>query len=317
MKKFLLLIICLSLVFVVSINYNEISDFIASKISDNHTLIIKEKSAFAKEKGFLFVDVTEEYIPYSYNDLLNIIYTTINNHWDTFTFYCAPEYEDCINDIDRISNDKTLLSHIDNFVHPYNSFTDFYTHFSNSGEITIELRYLYSSEEIDAVDKYADNLVNKYTSPKNTDYENIKILHDYIINNTKYDKDANVYGESRYRSKTAYGTFFEGYATCNGYTDAMAVLLSKLGIKNYKIATTSEDAEEEYGHVWNAVYLNNKWLHLDLTWDDPVASNGKDYLYHTYFLISNDELKKADSGDVKIKIHNFNNLIYLEFNDSI
>ena len=57
-------------------------------------------------------------------------------------------------------------------------------------------------------------------------YDQIKTMHDYIINHTKYDVDRNENGESKYLSYLAYGPLFEGYATCNGYTDLMAIFLS-------------------------------------------------------------------------------------------
>ena len=63
-----------------------------------------------------------------------------------------------------------------------------------------------------------------------------------------------------------------------------------------------------------AVYLNDEWLHIDLTWDDPVSSDGKDYLFHTYFLVSTEAMKEADQGETVIEEHNFNPLFYLEFN---
>ncbi len=84
----------------------------------------------------------------------------------------------------------------------------------------------------------------------------------------------------------------------------MSLLLDKLGIKNFKIASKT--------HVWNAVYINNQWLHLDLTWDDPVSERGP-ILDHKYFLITTDELVKADGDD--IDTHVFDKTVYLEFND--
>ena len=59
--------------------------------------------------------------------------------------------------------------------------------------------------------------------------------------------------------------------------------------------------------------IDNEWLHLDLTWDDPVSNDGKDYLYHKYFLVSTEEMMEADSGSVKVEEHNFNKSIYQEF----
>ena len=94
----------------------------------------------------------------------------------------------------------------------------------------------------------------------------------------------------------------------------MAIILSKLNYENYKVATTSDEISyESNGHIWNAVKIDNTWLHLDLTWDDPVDVNGKDYLYHKYFLVSTEEMAEADSGDVLVEEHNFNKSIYQEF----
>ena len=75
----------------------------------------------------------------------------------------------------------------------------------------------------------------------------------------------------------------EGYGLCGGYTDAMALFLDYYNIPNFKVITEN--------HVWNVVKINDKWYHLDLTWDDPVASSGKDVLEHTFFLITTKKLE--------------------------
>ena len=147
-----------------------------------------------------------------------------------------------------------------------------------------------------------------------SDNEKIKTIHDYIIKNAKYDVERNLTGNSNYKSYNAYGPLFEGYATCNGYTDLMAIFLNKMGYDNYKIATTPEEISySATGHIWNAVKVDGKWLHLDLTWDDPVSNDGKDYLFHVYFLKTTEELRKVDKGETVIEDHNFNSLYYLDF----
>lgn len=57
--------------------------------------------------------------------------------------------------------------------------------------------------------------------------------------------------------------------------------------------------------------INGEWLHLDLTWDDPVSSDGKDYLYHKYFLIDTEELITADAN-ITSEDHVFDKTIYSE-----
>ena len=128
--------------------------------------------------------------------------------------------------------------------------------------------------------------------------EKIRVIHDYIIDNTEYDKLKNDnINDTTYKSQTAYGALIQGYATCNGYSDAMAIFLDKLNVINYKISNDE--------HIWNLVYLDGKWYHLDLTWDDPISEINVNR--DTYFLITSDKLLELNDGT-----HEFDKNIYSE-----
>ena len=88
-----------------------------------------------------------------------------------------------------------------------------------------------------------------------------------------------------------------------------------MGYDNYKVATTETLNSTTEGHIWNAVKINDEWLHLDLTWDDPVSSDGKNYLYHKYFLIDTEELITADNN-ITSKDHIFDETIYSELKNT-
>ena len=77
----------------------------------------------------------------------------------------------------------------------------------------------------------------------------------------------------------------------------MMLFLERFKIPNYKIATEN--------HVWNYVKVNNEWLHLDLTWDDPITNNGKNILDDSFFLITDEELKSLEKEE-----HNYDTSIY-------
>ena len=47
-------------------------------------------------------------------------------------------------------------------------------------------------------------------------------------------------------------------------------------------------------HIWNLVYLNGVWSHLDATWDDPISKFNENR--DTYFLINYDELVNLDDN---------------------
>ena len=104
-------------------------------------------------------------------------------------------------------------------------------------------------------------------------------------------------------SHKASGPLIDGIALCSGYSDAMKIYLDKLKVPNYKISNSN--------HIWNLVYLDGQWLHLDLTWDDPVTTDGSNILLYKFFLISTDELHKLDATG-----HNFNVEYYPETQNS-
>lgn len=321
MKKIVVPIICIVLLAITSIYLNPITDALASFISNEAVVVIKNNNKYTKDIDYLFAQRSDDYIPYSYQDLLNIYYSVINNGWNEFTFYCPDEYSDCLDDVSTISSDDLILTHLNNYVHPFNSFTNIKTSINTNGEITLKIDYLYTDEEIIEIDKEVDRIIAEIINDKMDNKNQLKTIHDYIINNTRYDTTRNEYEDSEYESNTAFGPLFQGYATCNGYTDLMAIFLTKLGYNNYKIATTPEDlgSETETGHIWNAIYLDGTWLHIDLTWDDPVpnpdVSDQTDFLLDTYFLVTTEKMHEEDtSGEVLIK-HTFNPLYYLEFNE--
>lgn len=311
LKKTLVPFLCIGLLLFTFFHLDSISDRLALALEKNPVVVLEKGNLYEKKDDFTYVQNTEDFVPLSYQDLLNIYYTITNHGFKTFTFYCPSEYKDCLNDVEKISNDPEILTNINNFVHPYNGFSNIRTIISESGEINITVTYLYSEEETRQINAKVDAIYEEIIDEEMDTYEKIKNIHDYIINHTKYDVERNTSDASKYNSYKAYGPLLEGYATCNGYTDAMALFLTKMGIPNFKVATELMQ-QDISGHVWNAVYLDGKWLHLDLTWDDPVSDDGKDYLQHKYFLISSLELEKTDLGEVVVKDHLFNSRIYPE-----
>lgn len=316
MKKIITPIIAGTIIILTIINLNPITDYLCNLVSKRPDVIIENSNTYSKKASYLYVQHTDDFMPYSYQDMLNIFYTTIDAGWNDFTFYCPKEYKKCLKDAYKISGDELILTHLNNYVHPFNSFTNIKTSITDSGEINIKIYHLYTDEYKEKIINKVDELIKKLINDDMTDTEKIKTIHDYIINNTKYDVERNLTTESKYDSYNAYGPLFEGYATCNGYTDLMAIFLTRMGFDNYKVATTPDAISySATGHIWNAVKLDNKWLHIDLTWDDPVSNDNKDYLFHTYFLKTTEEIAQADEGETKLEEHNFNKLYYLEFND--
>lgn len=262
---------------------------------------VLQNNTYATQRNYKFVQLAEDFKPSNKQDLMNIYYTVLNSGMESFTFYCPNEYKDCINDIDYLSNNQILLSNINNFVPVYNSFQNIETEFDTLGKVTISIHHSYTKEEILALEEVLANIVQENITDTMKVEDKIKTIHDYIINTTKYDTDRSDNKGTTYHSDTAYGALVEHYAICGGYADSMKLFLDYFQIPNYKISSEN--------HIWNLVYLDNEWRHLDLTWDDPVTSDGKDILEYDYFLISTEEL-----SNLKTDQHVFDKAIYLEAN---
>lgn len=296
MKKISVLI-SLLITLLLILNIDNISDYLADFLSEDKKVYISSSNDYTKDYDFKFVQMSNKYIPYSYQGLLNIIFSTLNNGWDTFTFYCPDEYTNCYEDVSKLSKDTTLLSNINNFVHPYNNYSKISISNSNTGEVTIKVTKTYTEEDIDKINKGVDEIItNELTNDMSVEDKILKI-HDYIINNTRYDIDK--LNKDSYNAK---GPLFNGKAVCSGYSDLIAIFLTKFGIKNYKVASDT--------HVWNVVYLNDEWLHIDLTWDDPITLNSDvDTLSHQFYMITTNKLLEYNTTD-----HTFDTTIYQELN---
>ena len=268
--------------------------------SNNAKINITDTNEYYRDYDFLYVQNIKNKVPTNYQDLLNVYYTVINSGLESYTFYCPKnEYEDCLTDVEATARDKTLLSNINNYVHPYNQFSHIETEFDNLGKVTILIERPYSTSDIKKINKEVDRLYNELYDEDKTTEENIKIFHDYIINNTKYDSDRSDNGIIKYKSDTAYGPLFEGYAICGGYTDLMELFLEKMNLKSFRVSSLL--------HVWNAVEIDGKWYNIDLTWDDPVMSDGSQRLSHEYMLIDTKKLLELEKTQ-----HKFDQNVFLE-----
>ena len=266
---------------------------------EDYTLV---KNKYYRDYDFNFVQNTNSLEPQNRKQLLNVFYTIINSGMDNFTFYCPESYSSCLTDVEDLANDPDLLSHINNFVHPYNGFNHIETQYDSLGKVNIHIQKSYSKKQIREINQVIDQLYNQLVVVGDSDINNIRRVHDYIINHTTYDSLRSDYNITTYRSDIAYGPLLQGYGICGGYADAMELFLEKMGIISYKISSEQ--------HVWNAVYLDQKWYHLDLTWDDPVTTNGENYLEHTFFMIDTPTLLATELSE-----HNFNQSIYGELKE--
>ena len=297
--KYVTLFLGILAIFIVSIIHfypEKVSEFIEEHFT-NKEFIIAKANEYYLENNYSFVknytdDVSNK------EQLINYIYYVINTGSEYANGECTKEYTNCINDLKNIADDQEMLTIINNFVHPYNSFKTIAFTYSNKGDFALSIEHVYSKEEITEINYIVENKIKDLIKDNMNIREKIKIIHDYVIDNTKYDtlKTDNI-NDTTYKSNTAYGVLIQGYGICSGYSDTIAIFLDALDIENYKISNDT--------HIWNLIYVNGKWVHLDATWDDPVSEFNENR--DTYFLITSDELEK-----LKDDTHYFDKEVYKE-----
>lgn len=265
-------------------------------------IVVPEVISYHKEYSFAYIQDTNNFTPKNKEEILNVIYTILNAGWEEFSFYCSDDY-DCGSDVNEIAKNAELLSSINNFVHPYNTYETISISINNFNKVAISVTHQYTNDTILEIDKKINEVYEELIDDSMSEYDKIKKIHDYIIVNTVYDQQKEKLitnpNEYKYRSNMAYGPLLNGKALCGGYTDAMALFLEKMNIPNYRISSEN--------HIWNLVYVNGEWKHLDLTWDDPITSTGESILTHKFFLINTTTLLNLDKTQ-----HSFNQSVYLE-----
>ena len=130
--------------------------------------------------------------------------------------------------------------------------------------ITYHLLYMLSAEE----EKATYNEIKKIVAGfKGSEYEKIKQIYTYILNNIDYD-----YSDSSVSiTQSGIMTFHRKMGICTGKADLMAEMCHMAGIECHEIGGKAKDGSE--AHSWNIVKCNGKWYFCDPTMDNAYDMN--------------------------------------------
>lgn len=165
------------------------------------------------------------------------------------------------------------------------------TFINNGNQVSYLIDEFSSKQQIDeALSKIQSVRNSILQNRKSNVYDNIKMVHDYIINNTEYDTSI-----SKPNIYNIYGAMINKQAVCEGYARTFKYLMDGLGIPCTLVigrATNSEGKTEN--HAWNYVQISGKWYAIDTTWDDPVSDTGwvSESSKYKYFLKGENDILK-------------------------
>ena len=144
--KISFLFVLLIVIYVYRVN---IATFITDEIIYRGSNKVLTYNEYYIENDYLYVQNTDSNSATNYQEILNVLYTIINSGDDSFSFEC--NYDECINDIKKITADNDIVSNINNFVHPYNSFDSININITANGIITVKTKKVYDEEQIEFI----------------------------------------------------------------------------------------------------------------------------------------------------------------------
>lgn len=109
------------------------------------------------------------------------------------------------------------------------------------------------------------------TAAAKTDAEKVQVVYNYITAKIKYD-----YAKISTLKSTYVPSIEDTYVTnlgiCYDYSALFGSMLRSVGVPAKLIKGYKNDITEY--HAWNQVYLNNKWVYIDTTYDAAFKAAG-------------------------------------------
>ena len=179
------------------------------------------------------------------------IYANANELVDTFLPNETVSIDEVKNTFEAVYNDHPELFWVN---------TSYSYKYTQSNQVVqIILSYNETANDIEKSKSIFYGEVNRLVANANkysTNYEKEKYIHDYIVNNVKYDKNASM-------NQSAYSALINKKTICAGYSRAFQFIMIQLQIPTYYVVGVSS-----VNHAWNMVKLDDGYYNVDLTWDN-------------------------------------------------
>ena len=134
-------------------------------------------------------------------------------------------------------------------------------------------------------------------------YERIVKVYEYLQANVVYNRaelQACMKGGRSTDPSThnAYGALMKSSAVCDGFSSAFCLISQQLGFECMSVNGKSSHRSAGFAdHSWNIIKLNNRFYHLDVTWDTN-QSKELGVSSFDYFLIDDDEISTDHEWDI-------------------
>lgn len=276
MKKHLCIFISILVVFAIAF---PIAVYANVQYSETTVDLLQEGDLPDTDIAFSSSSLDSETLSSVQNDIYQNLMNSKNNFY--IAEYSVPTSEFALIYSNVINNNPELFYVSSNIEYSYIS--------SSKIVATVYPTYTLSSSEITEQKALFDNEINKIvalTDDTMSDLQKALTVHDYICSLAIYP-NLNYGDKDIYHS--AYGFIKDRNIVCAGYTLMYSAVMKELNIPCRYVISDS------MSHAWNAVYINNNWYNVDLTFDDTSytssGSNNMSKYSHKYFMKSSTDFE--------------------------
>ncbi|MGX7092487.1 transglutaminase domain-containing protein [Hutsoniella sourekii] len=219
------------------------------------------------------------------DDLENLVSQVINNldqgHWIHYYKLEGPIPDD--SQIQTILQEKLMSSYYGAVISSYQTWT--YS-IADKHWLLFDFSFHHSLADEKEIHDWAYRLAQQMTGWD--DYQKALHIHDTIINMASYSLSPTdtVNGFSIH---SPIAILQAGEGVCQAYAGLFQIASEYAGLKS-RLRTGYAHAEGQISsadsHAWNEVLIEDTWLGVDTTWDDPVILDQpeEEVLLHDYFL---------------------------------
>lgn len=172
----------------------------------------------------------------------------------------------------------------------------FHYYYTDETVVRLELRYLYSAEEVTQMQAEIDaasDALRGMILPEMTEFDKFVALHDGLVEWMSYAVSEEQ--AQKPEASNLYGALVERSALCGGYAKAYQYLCAAAGL-DASFLTGQADGVD---HAWNFVRLGGTCYDVDVTWDDPVGQQESGAVSHDYCLADAALLRQTHTPDSK------------------
>ena len=178
----------------------------------------------------------------------------------------------------------------------------------SSGMLKREIlpNYLQSVAEVmkirSQLEAVAEKIISEIINDHQSDYDKVRVIHDYLKSNIEYDDVAassnKINDRNIAEAHNIIGALIKNKCVCEGFAKAFKFLCDKIGLECWVITGKGCSSIAGGPHAWNIVKINGYYHHIDVTWDNQYSDSSAVPNYG-YMNLSDEEISKDHTWNRK------------------